>query len=107
MPDPIKVGNVTIHQVVEQEGPFFDMLPFFPTGALGEKQVHIVDYELPGVIAATNSSADSGVGSAGFEAFRRDISMTGAAVELARLWPLVSSGVPFFDLRGRREWTED
>jgi hypothetical protein len=42
MPDPIKVGNVTIHQVVEQEGPFFDMLPFFPTGALGEKQVHIV-----------------------------------------------------------------
>jgi hypothetical protein len=27
----IKVGNVTVHQVVEQEGPFFDVLPFFPT----------------------------------------------------------------------------
>ena len=31
MPAPIKVGNVTIHQVVEQEGPFFDILRFFPT----------------------------------------------------------------------------
>ena len=31
MPAPIKVGNVTVHQVVEQEGPFFDILPFFPT----------------------------------------------------------------------------
>jgi hypothetical protein len=31
MPAPIKVGNVTVHQVVEQEGPFFEILPFFPT----------------------------------------------------------------------------
>ena len=26
-----KVGDVTIHRVVEQEGPFFDPLEFFPT----------------------------------------------------------------------------
>jgi glyoxylase-like metal-dependent hydrolase (beta-lactamase superfamily II) len=31
MPAPIKVGDVTIHQIVEQEGPFFDILQFFPT----------------------------------------------------------------------------
>jgi glyoxylase-like metal-dependent hydrolase (beta-lactamase superfamily II) len=31
MPDPIKVGNITIHRIVEQEGPFFDVLTFFPT----------------------------------------------------------------------------
>jgi glyoxylase-like metal-dependent hydrolase (beta-lactamase superfamily II) len=30
MPDPIKVGSTTIHRIVEQEGPFFDMLKFFP-----------------------------------------------------------------------------
>ena len=30
MPPPIKLGNITIHQIVEQEGPFFDILPFFP-----------------------------------------------------------------------------
>ena len=30
MPDPIKVGNTTIHRIVEQEGPFFEMLKFFP-----------------------------------------------------------------------------
>src|SRR5215831_6882450 len=30
MPDPIKVGNITIHRIVEQEGPFFEMLKFFP-----------------------------------------------------------------------------
>ena len=30
MPGPIKVGDVIIHQIVEQEGPFFDILPFFP-----------------------------------------------------------------------------
>ena len=30
MPDPIKVGNTTIHRIVEQEGPFFEMLTFFP-----------------------------------------------------------------------------
>jgi glyoxylase-like metal-dependent hydrolase (beta-lactamase superfamily II) len=29
MPGPIKVGDVIIHQIVEQEGPFFDILPFF------------------------------------------------------------------------------
>ena len=31
MPAPIKLGDVTIQQVVEQEGPFFDILAFFPT----------------------------------------------------------------------------
>jgi glyoxylase-like metal-dependent hydrolase (beta-lactamase superfamily II) len=31
MPAPIKVGNLTIHRIVEQEGPFFDALQFFPT----------------------------------------------------------------------------
>ena len=31
MPDPIKLGNITIHRIVEQEGPFFDVLQFFPT----------------------------------------------------------------------------
>jgi glyoxylase-like metal-dependent hydrolase (beta-lactamase superfamily II) len=31
VPDPIQVGNVTIHRIVEQEGPFFDTLTFFPT----------------------------------------------------------------------------
>jgi glyoxylase-like metal-dependent hydrolase (beta-lactamase superfamily II) len=31
MPDPIKLGDVTIHRIVEQEGPFFDVLTFFPT----------------------------------------------------------------------------
>ena len=30
MADPIKVGNTTIHRIVEQEGPFFEMLKFFP-----------------------------------------------------------------------------
>ena len=30
MPDPIKVGNTTIYRIVEQEGPFFEMLKFFP-----------------------------------------------------------------------------
>ncbi len=30
MPDPIKVGNATIHRIVEQERPFFEMLTFFP-----------------------------------------------------------------------------
>jgi glyoxylase-like metal-dependent hydrolase (beta-lactamase superfamily II) len=27
----IEVGNITIHRIVEQEGPFFDVLQFFPT----------------------------------------------------------------------------
>jgi glyoxylase-like metal-dependent hydrolase (beta-lactamase superfamily II) len=31
MPDPIKVGNTTIHRIVEQERPFFEMQMFFPT----------------------------------------------------------------------------
>jgi glyoxylase-like metal-dependent hydrolase (beta-lactamase superfamily II) len=30
MPDAIKVGNTTIHRIVEQEAPFFEMLMFFP-----------------------------------------------------------------------------
>ncbi len=30
MPAPIKLGNITIHRIIEQEGPFFDMLKFFP-----------------------------------------------------------------------------
>jgi glyoxylase-like metal-dependent hydrolase (beta-lactamase superfamily II) len=30
MPDPIKVGNTTIHRIIEQEGPFFEALKFFP-----------------------------------------------------------------------------
>ena len=30
MPEPIKLGNITIHRIVEQERPFFDMLTFFP-----------------------------------------------------------------------------
>ena len=31
MPDAIQVGSITIHRIVEQEGPFFDLLTFFPT----------------------------------------------------------------------------
>jgi glyoxylase-like metal-dependent hydrolase (beta-lactamase superfamily II) len=31
MPDAIQVGSITIHRIVEQEGPFFDALTFFPT----------------------------------------------------------------------------
>jgi glyoxylase-like metal-dependent hydrolase (beta-lactamase superfamily II) len=31
MPDPITLGDITIHRIVEQEGPFFDVLTFFPT----------------------------------------------------------------------------
>ena len=31
MSDPIKLGNITIHRIVEQEGPFFEALKFFPT----------------------------------------------------------------------------
>jgi hypothetical protein len=27
---PIKIGNATIHRIVEQQGPFFDAMPFFP-----------------------------------------------------------------------------
>jgi glyoxylase-like metal-dependent hydrolase (beta-lactamase superfamily II) len=30
MPQPIKVGNITIHPIVEQEGAFFEILKFFP-----------------------------------------------------------------------------
>ena len=30
MPAPIQLGNIAIHQIVEQEGPFFDILSFFP-----------------------------------------------------------------------------
>jgi glyoxylase-like metal-dependent hydrolase (beta-lactamase superfamily II) len=28
---PIRLGSITIHRIVEQEGPFFDALKFFPT----------------------------------------------------------------------------
>jgi glyoxylase-like metal-dependent hydrolase (beta-lactamase superfamily II) len=31
MTTQIKLGNLTIHRIVEQEGPFFDVLKFFPT----------------------------------------------------------------------------
>ena len=31
MPTSIEVGNVTIHRIVEQEGPFFEAMQFFPT----------------------------------------------------------------------------
>ena len=31
MTTQIKLGNITIHRIVEQEGPFFDVLKFFPT----------------------------------------------------------------------------
>jgi hypothetical protein len=27
----IEIGSVTIHRVVEQEGPFFEAMDFFPT----------------------------------------------------------------------------
>jgi hypothetical protein len=27
----IEIGNTTIHRIVEQEGPFFEAMPFFPT----------------------------------------------------------------------------
>src|SRR5262245_20070248 len=30
MPAPIKLDSITIHRIVEQEGPFFDIQPFFP-----------------------------------------------------------------------------
>ena len=29
-PPPIVVGDITIHRIVEQEGPFFDIAAFFP-----------------------------------------------------------------------------
>ena len=31
MPDTIEIGSVMIHRIVEQEGPFFDAMQFFPT----------------------------------------------------------------------------
>ena len=30
MPAKIEMGSITIHRIVEQEGPFFDALEFFP-----------------------------------------------------------------------------
>ena len=30
MPGAIEIGSATIHRIVEQEGPFFDAMPFFP-----------------------------------------------------------------------------
>ena len=27
---PIQIGNITIHRIVEQEGPFFNAMSFFP-----------------------------------------------------------------------------
>jgi glyoxylase-like metal-dependent hydrolase (beta-lactamase superfamily II) len=31
LPDTIEIGSVMIHRIVEQEGPFFDAMQFFPT----------------------------------------------------------------------------
>ena len=31
MSTKIEIGNTTIHRIVEQEGPFFDAMQFFPT----------------------------------------------------------------------------
>ena len=31
MTTPIPLQDITIHPVVEQQGPFFDVLEFFPT----------------------------------------------------------------------------
>jgi glyoxylase-like metal-dependent hydrolase (beta-lactamase superfamily II) len=31
LPDAIEIGSVTIHRIIEQEGPFFDAMQFFPT----------------------------------------------------------------------------
>ena len=31
MSTAIEIGNVTIHRIVEQEGPFFEAMSFFPT----------------------------------------------------------------------------
>ena len=31
MPGAIEIGSATIHRIVEQEGPFFDAMQFFPT----------------------------------------------------------------------------
>jgi glyoxylase-like metal-dependent hydrolase (beta-lactamase superfamily II) len=31
LPDAIEIGSVMIHRIVEQEGPFFDAMQFFPT----------------------------------------------------------------------------
>ena len=31
MSKPIQIGNCTIHRIIEQEGPFFVALTFFPT----------------------------------------------------------------------------
>jgi hypothetical protein len=28
---PIEIGSATIHRIVEQEGPFFEAMQFFPT----------------------------------------------------------------------------
>jgi len=30
MPAPIRLGDITIHRIIEQEGPFFEALAFFP-----------------------------------------------------------------------------
>ena len=31
MSAPIEIGSTTIHRIVEQEGPFFEAMQFFPT----------------------------------------------------------------------------
>src|SRR5207245_9839441 len=31
LPAKIEIGSATIHRIVEQEGPFFDVMQFFPT----------------------------------------------------------------------------
>jgi hypothetical protein len=31
LPTGIEIGSTTIHRIVEQEGPFFEALKFFPT----------------------------------------------------------------------------
>jgi hypothetical protein len=30
LPGAIEIGSATIHRIVEQEGPFFDAMQFFP-----------------------------------------------------------------------------
>ena len=31
LPTGIEIGSTTIHRIVEQEGPFFEAMKFFPT----------------------------------------------------------------------------
>ena len=56
MPATIEIGSATIHRIVEQEGPFFDAMQFFPT--ITGDMIHSplqARYPEPGMMADCNS----------------------------------------------------